>query len=269
MPPATADFARVDEADDAHMYAAPRLVAHLDAPARDALTAAYRCLLSGFAHAHHNSVLPSGAGTNAAPAVAVLDTCSSWLSHLPDDALPPPDSRVVVQGLNLAELDANQQATERLVCDLNRRPALPFTDGSFDLVTNVSRPARRRPRYLCIPTCHPAHPACSPMRPSPQPCASQVSSVDYLTQPREVFAEVHRVLRPGGCVAVAFSNRCFESKAVALWMRKVADGAALAEVVCNYVHFGAPDGWAHISCADISPSSDSGDPLWLVVATKK
>ena len=33
--------------------------------------------------------------------------------------------------------------------------------------------------------------------------------------------QVHRVLRPGGCVAVAFSNRCFESKAVALWMRKV------------------------------------------------
>ena len=36
--------------------------------------------------------------------------------------------------------------------------------------------------------------ACSPMRPSPQLPASQVSSVDYLTQPREVFAEVHRVL---------------------------------------------------------------------------
>ena len=132
------------------MYSAPRLVAHLDAPARDALTAAYRCLLSGFAHVHHNSVLPSGAGTGAgtgaAPAVAVLDTCSSWLSHLPDDVLPPPASRVVVQGLNQAELDANQQATERLVCDLNRRPTLPFAESSFDLVTNVSRAARRRPR---------------------------------------------------------------------------------------------------------------------------
>ena len=127
------------------MYAAPRLVAHLDAPARDALTAAYRCLLSGFAHVHHNSTLPSAAGTGAAPAVAVLDTCSSWLSHLPDDVLPPPASRVVVQGLNQAELDANQQATERLVCDLNRRPTLPFAESSFDLVTNVSRAARRRP----------------------------------------------------------------------------------------------------------------------------
>ena len=94
------------------MYAAPRLVAHLDAPARAALTAAYRCLLCGFAHAHHHSAPPSaaaaaasaaaavagaaaaaaGAGAGApggASPLAVLDTCSSWLSHLPDDALPP------------------------------------------------------------------------------------------------------------------------------------------------------------------------------------
>ena len=41
--------------------------------------------------------------------------------------------------------------------------------------------------------------------------------------------QVHRVLRPGGCVAVAFSNRCFESKAVALWMRKVT--ATLTQIL--------------------------------------
>ena len=101
------------------MYAAPRLVAHLDAPARAALTAAYRCLLCGFAHAHHHSAPPTAAAADAAATaadaaaagaagaaaaaaagagagapglaspLAVLDTCSSWLSHLPDDALPP------------------------------------------------------------------------------------------------------------------------------------------------------------------------------------
>jgi SAM-dependent methyltransferase len=114
------------------------------------------------------------------------------------------------------QLDANTQATERIVSDLNSNPILPFDDDTFDLVTNVS-------------------------------------SVDYLTRPRDVFAEIHRVLRPGGCVAVTFSNRCFDSKAVALWLRKIADGAALAEVVCNYLHFGAPGGWAHVGCADISP----------------
>ena len=83
-------------------------MAHLDAPARAALTAAYRCLLCGFAHAHHHSAPPTAAAADAAATaadaaaagagagapglaspLAVLDTCSSWLSHLPDDALPP------------------------------------------------------------------------------------------------------------------------------------------------------------------------------------
>jgi len=159
---------------------------------------------------------------------------------------------------------------------------------------------------------------CSNPGPSPSPSPSRSPSPspnpNPSTNPNPNPNQVHRVLRPGGCVVVAFSNRCFESKAVALWMRKVADpnpnpnlnpnlnphpnpdpepkpkltqtqtqtftltltltqtkvadGAALAEVVCNYIHFGAPEGWAHISCADISPSPDSGDPLWLVVATK-
>ena len=45
-----------------------------------------------------------------------------------------------------------------------------------------------------------------------------VSSVDYLTRPREVFAEVHRVLAPGGVFLVAFSNRVFAEKAVAVWL---------------------------------------------------
>jgi len=225
-PYAPPDFARADECDDALMYAEPRFVTHLRDATLDALTRAYRCLLAGF---------PEPPPAPRATPLAILDTCSSWLSYLPDDQLPP-GSRVAVQGLNKAELDANTQATERLVADLNAAPALPYADGAFDLVTNVS-------------------------------------SVDYLTDPRAFFAEVHRVLRPGGVVAIAFSNRCFESKAVALWLRKIADGAALAEVVCNYLHFAAPSGWAHITCADVSPraadKSPLGDPLYLVLGTKK
>ncbi|KAL3898176.1 MAG: hypothetical protein SGPRY_012896 [Prymnesium sp.] len=242
------DFSRLDENDDAIMYSEvsphpphshplscsqayasscanpqPRFVTHLDDDALLSLTKSYRCLLAGFPHAQAK---PSKSK------FAILDTCASWKSYLPEDVLSD-DSRVAVQGLNRAELDANKRATERVVANLNRCPKLPFGDGEFDLVTNVS-------------------------------------SVDYLTDPRAVFGEIHRVLRPGGCVAVAFSNRCFDSKAVALWLRKISDGAALAEVVCNYLHFGATDGWAHISCADVSPQgSRSGDPLYLVVATKK
>lgn len=68
----------------------------------------------------------------------------------------------------------------RVVHDLNKDPSLPFPDASFDAVT----------------------------------CAV---SVDYLTKPLEVFREIHRVLKPGGRAAMSFSNRCFPTKAVAVW----------------------------------------------------
>lgn len=41
--------------------------------------------------------------------------------------------------------------------------------------------------------------------------------MQYLQQPERVFTEVHRVLRPGGCAIVTFSNRMFYDKAVAAW----------------------------------------------------
>ncbi len=42
--------------------------------------------------------------------------------------------------------------------------------------------------------------------------------VQYLQRPFEVFAEVRRVLAPGGIVIVSYSNRCFPTKAVAAWL---------------------------------------------------
>lgn len=38
-------------------------------------------------------------------------------------------------------------------------------------------------------------------------------SVQYLQQPERVFAEIYRVLRPGGVCIITFSNRMFYSKA--------------------------------------------------------
>eukprot|EP00957_Ditylum_brightwellii_P174633 13297194-Ditylum_brightwellii.AAC.1 len=113
--------------------------------------------------------------------VDVLDLCSSWISHLPNDGVSL--GRVVGVGMNEAELKANQQLTEYYTQDLNKQPDLSqFDDESFDVVCNVV-------------------------------------SVDYLTQPLDIFKEVHRVLRPGGVSLVSFSNRCFPTKAVAMWLQ--------------------------------------------------
>ena len=44
-------------------------------------------------------------------------------------------------------------------------------------------------------------------------------SVDYLIKPREIFGEMARVLKPGGTAVMSFSNRCFASKAVSVWLQ--------------------------------------------------
>lgn len=112
------------------------------------------------------------------PGSRVLDLMSSWVSHLPPDL---PLSEVVGHGMNAEELRANPRLTRWWVQDLNRDPALPLADGSLDAV------------LCCV-------------------------GVQYLQRPVEVFAEVRRVLRPGGVVLVSFSNRCFPTKAVAAWL---------------------------------------------------
>ena len=148
-------FARDDETPDPDFYASPRLVTHIDDGAIAAVGELYDEL---------------GLGGD------VLDLMSSWVSHFRTRP-----RRLTVLGLNAAELDANLQADERVVQDLNADPRLPFADASFDAVVN------------CV-------------------------SVDYLVRPVEVLAEVARVLRPGGLSVCTFSNRCFPTKAVRGWL---------------------------------------------------
>ncbi len=59
------DFKRQDESDDSGFYAEPRLVYHIDDAAVGALTAYYSKAF--------------------APNDDVLDICSSWVSHFPND----------------------------------------------------------------------------------------------------------------------------------------------------------------------------------------
>jgi SAM-dependent methyltransferase len=107
----------------------------------------------------------------------VLDLMGSWESHL--SARHGLDE-VVGLGMNAEELAANPLLAEYRVHDLNLAPVLPFGDAEFDAVI------------------------CS-------------LSVEYLVNPFVVFAEVARVLRPGGRFVVTFSNRWFPPKVIRTW----------------------------------------------------
>ncbi len=140
---------------------------------------------------------------------------------------PTTPRRLVVLGMNDQELAANPQATARLVHDLNRDPTLPFDDATFDDAT------------CCV-------------------------SVDYLIRPVEVFAEVARVLRPGGRFVVTFSNRCFPTKVIRGWAR--SDPAGCMDIVTRY--FRASRGFHEPTAALRTELATWGDPLWAVWARR-
>lgn len=154
----------------------------------------------------------------------VLDLMSSWVSHLPDDMA---FAAVAGLGMNRAELAANPRLTESHVQNLNTEPKLPFADGAFD---------------ACV----------------------IALSVQYLTRPLEVFAEIARVLAPGGLCAVSFSNRCFPTKAVAIW-QALGDSDRAGLVGAYFRHAGGFDEPVGL---DLSPSGVSGDPLFVVTANR-
>ncbi len=58
-------------------------------------------------------------------------------------------------------------------------------------------------------------------------------SVQYLQRPVAVLTDVARVLRPGAPVVISFSNRCFPTKAVAIW--NALDGAGHVQLVGLYL----------------------------------
>jgi hypothetical protein len=155
----TKDFLREDETVDTNFYYQPRLVYHIDDFAVESLSKFYK--------------------SEFKPNSAVLDVCSSWVSHYPPNFA---FSRAVGIGMNDYELSKNIQLSEYYVRDLNSNPTfLPLQDNSFDYVTLVV-------------------------------------SVDYLTKPLEVFKEINRVLKPGGKAIISQSNRCFPTKAINIWL---------------------------------------------------
>ena len=138
----------------------------------------------------------------------------------------PAPERLVALGMNERELAANDAASEWVVHDLNADPGLPFDDEVFDAVT------------CCV-------------------------SVDYLTRPFEVFAEVARVLRVGGPFVCTFSNRCFPTKAIRGWL--ATDDRGHCDLVATY--FTSTPGFGEPMVERRNPGGP-GDPLYAVRATR-
>jgi SAM-dependent methyltransferase len=153
----------------------------------------------------------------------VLDLMTSWVSHLPEGLELAGVSGL---GMNMAELEHNPVLTERVVQDLNRDPVLPWPDNHFD-------------------------------------AAIVTVSVQYLTSPEKVFAQVGRVLKPGAPFAVAYSNRCFPTKAVAVW--RALSSRDHAELIGLY--FRLSGAFEKAQAYDISPGPGA-DPMFVVVGNK-
>ena len=152
----------------------------------------------------------------------VLDLMSSWISHLPPEVT---FTEVIGQGMNAEELRSNPRLNRSFVQDLNRTPVLPLEAESCDAA------------LCCV-------------------------GVQYLQRPLEVFAEILRVLRSGAPFIVSFSDRCFPTKAVAIW--RSLDARGHASLVRLYLERA---GFRNVSAEVLRDGSES-DPLIAITGRR-
>jgi len=131
-------------------------------------------------------------------------------------------------GMNEEELRRNPRLDGYVVQNLNRNPELPFGDGEFDGAG------------ICV-------------------------SIDYLTGPIPVLREVGRVLKAGAPLIVTFSNRCFPTKAVAIWQQ--LDDRGHVRLVEGYLR--EAGNFGDVRGLDCSPRRMFSDPLYGVIGESK
>jgi len=133
------------------------------------------------------------------------------------------DLEVVGHGMNADELAANPRLGRWFVQDLNQNAVLPEPADAFDAV------------LVCV-------------------------GVQYLQRPLTVLREIRRVLKPDGVAIASFSNRCFPTKAVAIWRALDMNGqTALIRLYLEKADF-------HDVRTSVLADGRSGDPLVAVEA---
>ena len=151
----------------------------------------------------------------------LLDLMSSWVSHLPPEV---EYAEVIGHGMNAAELAANPRLSRWFIQNLNRDTRLPLPDASVDAA------------MICV-------------------------SIQYLQQPVAVLSDLARVLRPDGPLVISFSNRCFWTKAVAIW--RMLDDEGHAHLVEHYLRHA---GFRQIETHRLAEwVEDVSDPMIAVV----
>ncbi|MGB3293766.1 MAG: class I SAM-dependent methyltransferase [Phormidesmis sp.] len=167
------------------------------------------------------------------PNSRILDLMSSWVSHLPTDVAY---AHIEGHGLNGEELARNRQLDHYFVQNLNENQTFPLADCSFDAVINTV-------------------------------------SVQYIQYPEEIFAEMYRVLKPGGIAIVSFSNRMFYEKAIAAWR----DSSEASRVALVKRYFEAIPGFGNIETIVKKSEAPAflqmmgmggGDPFYAVVSER-
>lgn len=153
----------------------------------------------------------------------ILDLMGSWISHLPPEIAY---AEVIGHGMNEDELAANQRYDRWFVQDLNAKTKLPLASDAVDAVA------------ICV-------------------------SIQYLQRPVAVLSEVLAILRPGGVVAITFSNRCFPTKAVSIW--QALNMGHHPKLVSLYLERA---GFAEVEARTLIPQGLDQDPLWAVIGRK-
>lgn len=202
------DFTRQDSSPDTNFYSSARFVTHID----DAAIASLR--------QYYATVLPRKG--------RILDFCSSWISHYPDDvesSAKNGEVKITGMGMNKAELDGNPILNNgRILVDLNDSPDVATALRSSKAIGSSGGSEED---LLDASTC--------------------VVSIDYLTDPVSVLRGVREATKPGGTVHLTISNRCFPTKAMSRWLR--VDEQERLQMVGDYLHFA---GWKGIEIVELS-----------------